>query len=270
MRTHFHIPAEWDAALPVAIYLPLGDAGEFSHPEALSYVDGAAYSSCDRHHQEVRLPDTLRDGAKHTLTLHGWTGMLGGNPTNRLQMRPCAVVQVDQPTRDFVALVRVALGIANQLDENDTARGQLYSALNEAFLALDTRYLDDGFAGAASSSKNTGLYDSCRWRWKFCARARCAPARRSTWISPRQGTPTSTWPGCGRSARPAARPGAPSTTSLRLMEQFPDYHFTQSQPQLYDYIRQDYPAAVRSDPASASPRGAGSRWAACGWRPTAT
>jgi alpha-mannosidase len=26
------------------------------------------------------------------------------------------------------------------------------------------------------------------------------------------------------------------------MEQFPNYHFTQSQPQLYDYIRQDYPA----------------------------
>ena len=25
------------------------------------------------------------------------------------------------------------------------------------------------------------------------------------------------------------------------MEQFPDYHFTQSQPQLYDYVRQDYP-----------------------------
>ena len=26
------------------------------------------------------------------------------------------------------------------------------------------------------------------------------------------------------------------------MEQFPDYHFTQSQPQLYEYIRNDYPA----------------------------
>ncbi|MFN3335374.1 MAG: alpha-mannosidase, partial [Caldilinea sp.] len=30
-------------------------------------------------------------------------------------------------------------------------------------------------------------------------------------------------------------------TVLRLMEQFPEYHFTQSQPQLYDYVRQDYP-----------------------------
>jgi alpha-mannosidase len=28
---------------------------------------------------------------------------------------------------------------------------------------------------------------------------------------------------------------------MRLMEQFPNYHFTQSQPQVYDYVRQDYP-----------------------------
>ena len=30
-------------------------------------------------------------------------------------------------------------------------------------------------------------------------------------------------------------------TVLRLMEQFADYHFTQSQPQLYEFIRQDHP-----------------------------
>jgi alpha-mannosidase len=29
---------------------------------------------------------------------------------------------------------------------------------------------------------------------------------------------------------------------LRLMEQFPDYHFTQSQPQLYEFVRHDDPA----------------------------
>ena len=31
-------------------------------------------------------------------------------------------------------------------------------------------------------------------------------------------------------------------TVLHLMNQFPNYKFTQSQPQLYDYIRQDQPA----------------------------
>ena len=30
-------------------------------------------------------------------------------------------------------------------------------------------------------------------------------------------------------------------TVMRLMEEFPEYTFSQSQPQLYDYVRQDYP-----------------------------
>ena len=57
---------------------------------------------------------------------------------------------------------------------------------------------------------------------------------------------------------------------LRNMEQFPDYHFSQSQPQLYEFMRQDQPALFESHPGSGSPKGAGSRWAACGSRPTAT
>jgi alpha-mannosidase len=46
-------------------------------------------------------------------------------------------------------------------------------------------------------------------------------------------------------------------TVLRLMEQFPDYHFTtQSQPQLYDYIQQDYPGLL----AAIKQRVAEGRW----------
>ena len=47
LRTSFQIPADWDADQPIALYLPLGDAGNFSHPEALVYVDGTAYAACD-------------------------------------------------------------------------------------------------------------------------------------------------------------------------------------------------------------------------------
>ena len=33
---------------------------------------------------------------------------------------------------------------------------------------------------------------------------------------------------------------------IRLMEQFPDYHFTQSQPQLYQFIKEDHPELFES------------------------
>ena len=51
----------------------------------------------------------------HTLALHGWTGLGGsanGDPFTKLYMRQCAVVQIHQPTRDFIALARVALETA--------------------------------------------------------------------------------------------------------------------------------------------------------------
>lgn len=71
LRGQFVVPADFDPARPVALYLPLGEAGDFSHPEALAYLDGEAWAAADRHHQEIALPDRCRDGRAHDLTLHG-------------------------------------------------------------------------------------------------------------------------------------------------------------------------------------------------------
>ncbi|RLC75974.1 MAG: hypothetical protein DRJ03_29430 [Chloroflexi bacterium] len=55
LRTWFRTPPGWSADTPTALYLPIGKAGDFSHPEALAYIDGAPYGACDRHHQEILL-----------------------------------------------------------------------------------------------------------------------------------------------------------------------------------------------------------------------
>ncbi len=142
LQTQFDVPRDWDADAPVALFLPLGEAGDFSHPEALVYIDGASYAGCDRHHREIRLPTACSDGGSHLLALHGWTGNGGsrrGDTGSQLYMRPCQIVQIDQPARDFIATVRVALGIAKNLDENEPAKAYLLNALDESFKILDTR-----------------------------------------------------------------------------------------------------------------------------------
>jgi alpha-mannosidase len=233
LRTQFQVPAGWEAGVPVALYLPLGVAGDFSHPEFLAYVDGDPYAACDRHHQEILLPAQWRDGVSHLLALHGWTGLGGserGELHTKLFMHPCAVVQIDQPTRNLIATARVALGVAEKLDENNPARGHLLNALDEAFKILDTRQplgesfyasvphahkaLREGIAQAGSPMDvdivATGhAHIDVAWKWTL-----------------------------GQTRR---KSGRTFYNVLRLMEQFPDYHFTQSQPQLYDYVRQDYP-----------------------------
>ncbi|MCJ7702225.1 MAG: alpha-mannosidase [Anaerolineales bacterium] len=236
LRTTFQVPGDWEHNLPVALYLPLGEAGDFSHPEALAYVDGAPYAGCDRHHQEILLPDQWRDGQEHLLALHTWTGLGGwrfGEPGTKLFMRPCSLVQIDQPTRDFVAAARVALGIAKSLDENEPAKGHLLNALDEAFKILDTREpFGEGFytsVAPAHTSLRAGIEKAGQPMDVDVVSAGHAHID-VAWL----------WT-LGQTRR---KSGRTFHTVLRLMEQFPDYHFTQSQPQLYDYIQKDYPGLL--------------------------
>ena len=238
LRTTFQVPDDWDLDAPLALYLPLGEAGDFSHPEALAYVDGRPYAGCDRHHQEILLPAQWRDGQTHHLTLHGWTGLGGWHrpePGIQLFMRPCAVVQIDRPTRDFIAMARVALGIALGLDDNEPAQGHLLNALDEAFKRLDTREpLGDAFYTSVPAA-----HDALRAGLK-----QAGPPLTVDIVATGHAHIDVAWLWTlGQTRRKAGRT---FHTVLRLMEQFPEYHFTQSQPQLYDYIRQDYPALLEA------------------------
>lgn len=233
LHTSFQVPSDWEADRPVALYLPLGEAGDFSHPEALAYIDGTAYGACDRHHQEFLLPANARDGQTHPLDLHGWTGLIDFHDVTidpGLFMKSCAVVQIDQPTRDFVALARIAQETTTRLDDNEPAKGHILNALDAAFKVLDTREpLGDAFYAsvpAAYATLEEGL-------------ALAGPALEVDVIGTGHAHIDVAWLWTlGQTRRKAGRT---FTTVQRYMEQFPEYHFTQSQPQLYDYVRQDYP-----------------------------
>lgn len=234
LRTTFEVPSDWDDSVPVSLYLPLGESGDFSHPETLAYFDGVPYASADRHHHEILLPDSVKDGKSHHLALHGWTG-LGGwendDAFTQLFMKPCAVVQIDVPTREFIAVARNALDVTKQLDDNNPVKGLLFNALDEAFRILDTRdplgtpafyesvppaleYLKAAIAEAGDPMDVDIIgvghaHIDVAWLWTL-----------------------------GQTRR---KVGRTFSNVLRLMEQYPDYHFTQSQPQLYKYTEKNYP-----------------------------
>lgn len=236
MRTEFAVPANWTGTKnPIVLHLPMGDMGDFSHPEALAYIDGKPYASADRHHHEIQLPDSLKDGKRHLLALHGWTGNGGWPPGVSRSTKPfmgqCAIVEIHEPTRAFIAKVRVVLELAILLDEDSPEQGRLFNALDEAFIVLDTRNPSNGMdfydsvpaaldcleaglkvAGAAMDVDIIGIghaHIDVAWLWTL-----------------------------GQTRRKAGRT---FSNVLRMMEQFPDYHFSQSQPQLYQYTEENYP-----------------------------
>ncbi|MBU0704937.1 MAG: alpha-mannosidase, partial [Chloroflexi bacterium] len=230
LRAQFRVPSDWHTDGPIALHLPIGKAGDFSHPEALAYIDGAPYAACDRHHQEMALAARHCDGAPHLLALHGWAGSLNDDRQARLLMRECALVQIDQPARDFIALARVALDVADCLDENEPARAHLYTALDEAFKVLDTREpFDDRFYASLPAADRV-LRDGV-------ARAG-APLDADITAAGHAHIDVAWLWTLGQTRRKAGRT---FHNIIRLMEQFPEFRFSQSQPQLYDFVRQDYP-----------------------------
>jgi alpha-mannosidase len=230
LRTRFSVPPEWDPRR-VALFLPIGIANDFSHPETLAYIDGEPISSIDRHHQEIRVPAQFCDGGEHVVTLRGWCGGVRVDPAFKLAMRACALVEIHQPTRDFVALARVAHGIAVSLDENQPARYQLLTSLDNAFKLLDIR-----------EPVGPAFYESIPPAWE----ALNSGVERSGAPLPVDITAAShahidvawLWP-LSQTRRKAIRT---FYNVVRLSAQFPDFIFTQSQPQLYDYVRRDAPA----------------------------
>lgn len=238
MHGEFSVPQMWDSSLPAVLLLPLGETGDFSHPEALIYIDGEAYATTDRHHQEFTLSAQHRTPGSHALVLHGWTGAFS-MAGKRLMMNECCVALIDPPTRDLIALTRVALQAAHLLDDLIPAKTRLYNALDAAYKLLETREplggeafyssvpialgaLRTGIAAAGSALDNEIIaaghaHIDVAWLWTL------AQTRRKA--------------------------GRTFHTMLRQLEQYPEFHFTQSQPQLYEYIKCDYPelfAAIKA------------------------
>jgi alpha-mannosidase len=151
-------------------------------------------------------------------------------------MRQCAVVQIHQPTRDFIALARVALETTQVLEESNPARYELLTALNEAFIALDTRDPLDSDHFYQSVEPATQVL-------KTCIENSAPPLDVVVHATGHAHIDVAWLWTLGQTRRKAERT---FQNVIRLMEQFPDYHFTQSQPQVYQFIKEDQPELFES------------------------
>ncbi len=235
LRSRFTVPADWADETTVALAFHIGDAfgWDFCHPETLVHVDGKPIAAMDNYHRDIYLPADVRDSKEHQLALDGYTGRWGyydSVPKMKFFMRNCQLAVIDTATRDFIAASRMALGAVDVIEKNHPANERVLTALDEALKCLDLRepfgedfyasvpkaqqVLNDGLATAGDPLDVTvnaigNTHIDVAWVWPI------SQTRRK----------------CGRSFH----------TVTALMDECDEYIFCQSQPQLYEYIRQDYP-----------------------------
>lgn len=205
--------------------------GNTSGFEALFYINGEPYQAVDGNHKEVFI-DRAYAGKKIDISLKLWGGLEGGGPIGEIwhhnKFMDQAILSYEADDLYYTSLVM--LETIEVLDKNDSDRIRLLRILDMVFKKIDWSHpKSDAFHSSVIAAnqklqkevnaleKNSDITVSIighthidvMWLWRL-----------------------------KHTREKAARS---FSTVFRLMEQYPEYIFLQTQPQLYEYIKEDYP-----------------------------
>ncbi|NDJ78701.1 MAG: alpha-mannosidase [Chloroflexi bacterium] len=227
LRTAPHIPSDWQGQ---SVLLKL-ERAETTDPciEALVYWDGQPYAGLDQYHSYVRLPATAGDGADHDLLVRCY--LPTAQPFKGLYLQRC-----DDMVLRLGWLLRAMVEAVHTYPDTAVERHRLLVGLNTLYAALDLRHgwNSDAFRQSASLAlaKLEQLVATLAPINELDDQPRLVATGHShldvAWL----------WP-LWRTRQKAAHSTA---TALYLMDRFPNYHFSMSQPQVLSFIKEDEPA----------------------------
>jgi alpha-mannosidase len=232
MRGAYTIPPRFGARDALALLLPIGDSGDFEHPEALVYIDGVPVSGVDNKHGRITLGRAQRRRGKRTLRLVGWTGLGGSldrDMRQKLYMGQPALAVIDRALEQFIALARTVSEAIAVLDDLRPEKYALLTALEEAFTILDT---SPPFVGLRSTTASAhrhldGALKAIGVPHPLTLHGVGHAHIDTAWL----------W----TTAVTRGKVERTFHTALHLMDEYPGYVFAASQPQLYDWFRAAHP-----------------------------
>lgn len=232
LRKTMSVPKAWEGKKIVGIF-DFGSTGGGNNSgfESMLYIEGKPYQGVDSNHKEAFF-DSNYAGKDLELVFRLWSGLEGGgNPTpQEHRINRADLAWLDEKVDDLFFMTRVILETLKVLNEFDPVVPQLRMALDKAYKLIDWSYpgseafyesvhaADDLLNELIDSmDKNSLVKVKCvghthidvAWLWRLKhTREKCARS---------------------------------FSTVLRLMDQYPEYTFLQTQPQLYEYIKEDHP-----------------------------
>ncbi|MCE3202228.1 alpha-mannosidase [Paenibacillus sonchi] len=232
LHNTIEVPAEWKGKRVVGLFdFGRTGGGNNSGFESLLYLDGKPYQGVDSNHQEVFLEEDAA-GRALDFTFRLWSGLEGGGrpvPQEHRIMRS-ELAWLDEAADNLYYTGRAALSTCKQLADQQPEKQELLMALNRAFNKLDW-----------SKPGSAGFYHSVREAESLLleqlALLEAKPPVTVTAIGHTHIDVAWLW----RLTHTREKAARSFSTVLRLMKQYPEYIFLQTQPQLYAYIKEDYP-----------------------------
>jgi alpha-mannosidase len=234
LRAPLRVPDDWRGQ-SVLLELAWDGIGHASL-EAIVYLDGQALAGLDEFHRAVLLPPAAHAGA-HELLIRCYTPYRRPFGGLRLHRRDETIFRLGHA-------MRAMLEAHATYRESDIAKQEILTALNRAYNLLDLRegYASECFAESARRAL-AELQESVELRDRRSGekdQLSIADRRSPTVIATGHAHLDIAWlwP-LWRTRQKVAHTVA---TALHLMERYPEYTFSMSQPQVYAFLKEDDPA----------------------------
>ncbi len=227
------IPPEWQGqtlALHLNLSLPVKDP-PLNTIEGLLCLDGVPFHALDRYHREIVLPPEKTSTDRLRVSVKLWTGIAADyHEVGKLEL-----VRLHPAADRLFLRMSLALNAAKVLSETSPTCEALLAALDAACQELDFRQPGDRSVLQKSCEKALEVLEK-KWQalelesndWQPNVIATGHAHIDVAWL----------W----RLKHTRLKAANTFSTALYHMDRYKNFIFTQSQPQLYQYVKEDQPA----------------------------
>ncbi len=226
-RTDFTVPEKLNKKsmwLNVKTQIEEWDDGK--NPQFLLFVNGVATQGIDMNHRRVFLTESAAAGETYRLELQSYTGILHTEFNLIVEM-----LEIDPKIEKLYYDIKVPLSAFTRMEKDDKARRDLENVLNNCINKLDLRtpYSENFYNTLAEADRylDKALYEDMAGYEDIIATCIGHTHIDVAW-----------WWTVEQTREKVGRSFA---TVLKLMEEYPNYRFMSSQPQLYYFLKERYP-----------------------------
>ncbi len=226
-KTTYQAPKELDGKrMWMHVKTQIDEWDDAKNPQFLLFVNGVATQGIDMNHREVLLDTCAKAGEELVLELQAYTGILHKEFNLIVEMQ-----EIDPDIEKLYYDLWVPLAAFSRMEEDDKNRRDIETILNNTVNYLDLRdpYSDAFYAGLKEASDyiDQALYtDMAGYKDVIATCIGHTHIDVAWWWTV---------------AQTREKVGRSFATVLKLMEEYPNYKFMSSQPQLYDFLKERYP-----------------------------
>lgn len=226
-RSTFTVPESLNGKpLWMIVHTQIDEWDDAKNPQFLLFVNGTPCQGLDMNHREALLTKKAVAGQEYTLELQAYTGIIHAEFT--LLGR---IAVIDSALTELYYDIRVPLDAFGRIEEDSKVRLDLQTVLNDTINLLDLRdpYSEAFYESVqkASTYIKRALYEDMAGYKDIIATCIGHTHIDVAW-----------WWTVEQTREKVARS---FSTVLKLMEEYPNYKFMSSQPQLYAFLKERYP-----------------------------